>query len=188
MTKKANTLSEKRIKQALAACSSHRHRAMFLLSVRAGLRACEVAGLKWAQIDLGDGCLRLRTTKGDKPRNVDLNDELAAELRMLRAELHIEHDHVFTNEHTDKGAPITGYTVSAWFRWLYVDKLGWEGFSSHSGRRTFCTNAARNITEAGGSLKDVQNLMGHEDLATTSEYIDVNEDAKRRVVNMTGRS
>jgi hypothetical protein len=39
------------------------------------------------------------------------------------------------------------------------------------------TRWARKITEAGGSLKDVQVMAGHADLATTQGYIEVNKNA-----------
>jgi hypothetical protein len=42
-----------------------------------------------------------------------------------------------------------------WFR-----ALGYHGCSSHSGRRTFITNAARKISTVGGSLRDIQVLAG----------------------------
>jgi len=51
-------------------------------------------------------------------------------------------------------------------------------------RRTFITNAARKISSVGGSLRDVQSLAGHSSLTTTQRYIEVNGDAKRRVVDM----
>ncbi len=41
-----------------------------------------------------------------------------------------------------------------WFQRLYSDPergLGFQGCSSHSGRRTFITRAARKVSEAGGS-------------------------------------
>lgn len=46
-----------------------------------------------------------------------------------------------------------------WYR-----HLGFVGCSSHSGRRTFITNAARKISTVGASLKDVQELAGHTNL------------------------
>ena len=55
---------------------------------------------------------------------------------------------------------------------------------SHSGRRTFITNAARKISTVGGSLRDVQMLAGHKALSTTQRYIEGDVEAKRRVVDL----
>ncbi len=65
-----------------------------------------------------------------------------------------------------------------WYR-----RVGFEGCSSHTGRRTFITNAARNIGKFGGSLRDVQALARHRSLSMTQRYIDQNSDAMRRVVD-----
>ncbi len=62
--------------------------------------------------------------------------------------------------------------------------LGFDGCSSHSGRRTFITRAARKASEAGGSLRDVQQLAGHASLQTTQCYVEGNTDAKRRLIAM----
>jgi site-specific recombinase XerD len=39
------------------------------------------------------------------------------------------------------------------------------------------------ISGVSGSLPDVQSLAGHSSLNTTQRYIEVNADAKRRVVD-----
>jgi integrase/recombinase XerD len=67
-------------------------------------------------------------------------------------------------------------------RW-YTD-LGLVGCSSHSGRRTFITNAARKISTVGGSLRDVQSLAGHSSLQTTQRYIEGDSEARKRVVDL----
>src|SRR6266403_3120298 len=70
--------------------------------------------------------------------------------------------------------------VNLFQRWYR--HLGFVGCSSHSGRRTFITNAARKISTVGGSLRDVQMLAGHTNLRTTQRYIEANPEAQRRVV------
>jgi integrase len=72
-------------------------------------------------------------------------------------------------------------SVVNWFRRLYCD-IGLNGCSSHSGRRTFITNAARLVSKAGGSLRDVQQLAGHRSIEQTQAYIDASARAKRRLI------
>jgi site-specific recombinase XerC len=68
-----------------------------------------------------------------------------------------------------------------WFLTRFRE-IGIEGASSLSGRRTFITAAAKKITEAGGSLRDIQELAGHSSLATTQRYIQGDSAAKRNVI------
>jgi len=74
-------------------------------------------------------------------------------------------------------------TIAKWFLSLY-QKLGMAGYSSHSGRRTFITRAARQVSQVGASLKEVQELAGHSSLQMTKLYIDSNPDAKRKLVDL----
>lgn len=68
-----------------------------------------------------------------------------------------------------------------WFKILFRD-IGASGCSSHSGRRTFITLAARNAHRAGASLRDIQLLAGHRSIEVTQGYIDGDSDAQRRLV------
>jgi len=54
---------------------------------------------------------------------------------------------------------MTPLSIVVWFSRAY-DALGLDGCSSHSGRRTFITRAARSVHKAGGSLRDVQLVGG----------------------------
>jgi integrase/recombinase XerD len=65
----------------------------------------------------------------------------------------------------------------------YADP-GLIGCSSHSGRRTFITNAAKKITTLGGSLREVQVLAGHSSLAVTHRYIEGDAEARRKIVEL----
>lgn len=182
----ARALDDKRLKQALGAAKSERETAMLLLSIKAGLRAVELAGLKWRDVDLAGPSLLLKRTKGDRERIVplarDVVEALLAYRRTLAGKVDPERP-VFTNKHAHPGEPLSANAVAVWFHRYYA-ALGWEGFSSHSGRRTFATRVARNIITAGGSLKDVMHLLGHAHLSTTSRYIETSEDAQKTVVDM----
>jgi integrase/recombinase XerD len=182
--KKARTLSKAKVEQALSyKGNTTQHRVMLLLSIAAGLRAIEIAGLRWKDIDWDEEVLRLKVTKRGLPREVPMNAELRKELSNLFAERGLDlrgniDIHVILSP---SGEPTTRNAVSQWFSRFYR-KMDWEGYSSHSGRRTFVTRAAEKIFEAGGTLRDVQALAGHKDLATTQIYIDTNPNAQKKIV------
>jgi integrase/recombinase XerD len=83
---------------------------------------------------------------------------------------------------TERSRSTSAQVIVNLFRQWYL-ALGFDGCSSHSGRRTFITNAARNIGRFGGSLRDVQALARHSSLAMTQSYIEIDSDAMRKVVN-----
>lgn len=45
-------------------------------------------------------------------------------------------------------------------------------------------NAAKKVSVAGGSLRDVQLLAGHKSLQTTQRYIEFDTEAQRPLVNL----
>ena len=70
------------------------------------------------------------------------------------------------------------------FLFAHYKKCDIQGASSHSGRRTFITNAARKISSVGGSIRDVQHLARHSNLQTTQLYVDTNSEAQKAVINL----
>ena len=74
-------------------------------------------------------------------------------------------------------------SIVNWFIQLFSE-LGIEGCSSHSGRRSFITAAARNVHRAGCSLRDVQLLAGHRSIETTQRYIDGHTAGQRKLVSL----
>ena len=166
-----------------------RDRVVFLLSIKAGMRAKEVAMLTWSMVtDAGGevgGAIGITdaASKGKGGRTIPLNPDLRVALEALRATHSTTPAPGDRVVHSERGEGLSAASVAVWFHRLYRG-LGMDGCSSHSGRRTFITRAAKKIVEAGGSLRDVQQLAGHASLAATQRYIEGDSDAKRRVVAM----
>lgn len=189
--KQAKVLSSAQIATVLIHISTTRHsardRVMFLLSTRAGLRAKEIAELTWAMVTdssglVGDAIhLEDRAAKRASGRTIPLNRDL----RTALIELHARgiRGAEMPVVYSERGIGMNANTVAAWFGRLY-QRLGFQGCSSHSGRRTFVTCAARKVSLAGGSLRDVQEMAGHRSLQMTARYIDGDSDAKRKLVNL----
>lgn len=189
--RQAKTLNQAQINTVLTYLTTTRHpvrdRVMFLLSVKAGLRAKEIASVTWSMVMDAGGCmgdalhLEDRASKMKSGRIIPLNRELRSALGELHGLRRAPADNPIIQ--SERGRGMSAATVAQWFHHLYR-KLGFLGCSSHSGRRTFITSAARKIGQCGGSLRDVQMLAGHRSLQVTAMYIEGDVEAKRRVVNM----
>ena len=122
---------EHRLTTILAVLNSNRERLMVLLSLKAGLRAVEIASLTWGCIRESDTVIELLRTKGGKARSVPINKDLKKALRDYRADCKRTNDKdlLFRSRHKDPTAPLTANAVAQWFRDLYTRRLGWEGYS-----------------------------------------------------------
>ena len=70
---------------------------------------------------------------------------------------------------SQKGGAFSANTMTQLFLNIYR-AAGFEGASSHSGRRTFITELA----SKGVSVRVLAELAGHSSIQTTQRYIDVN--------------
>ena len=163
-----------------------RNRVVVLLSVKAGLRACEIAHLTWQMITNAKGQiadsieLPAASAKMGSGRRIPMHPKLKRALRILASASFTQQDAVIQSE---RGGQMTAKSIVNWFKKQYV-ALNLVGCSSHSGRRTFVTNAARQVYRAGGSLRDVQILAGHRSIRTTQIYIEGSSNAQRRLVHL----
>lgn len=191
MSQPARVLSDGDMRRTLRFASRgpspKRDEAILLLSFRAGLRACEIAGLSWPMVLRPDGRLADQIqvagsiAKNGRGRLIPMHPELRRALQLLRRSA----DNPVAGPviKSQRGSHMRPRSIVNWFAQLYA-LAGLEGCSSHSGRRTFITRAARLLSKSGGSLRDIQELAGHRALSTTERYIEGDRDAQRRLIRL----
>jgi integrase len=160
---------------------------MVLLSFKSGLRAGEIAGLDWAMVldprgRISDGLeIAGNIAKYRSGRYIPCHPELRKALR----DLHRAHGKPLCGPvcRSERGGALTAQSVATFFGEAYR-AVGLHGCSSHSGRRTMITITARALAKVGGSLRDVQELAGHRNLATTEGYIEGDRAVQKRLVGL----
>lgn len=185
--RQAKILSNANLNELLAFADSTRqparNRLIVLLSAKAGLRAGEIANLTWDMLLRPDGYLNIVielrdwAAKKGSGRSIPIHPAVGEALEILADYSEL----VGPVIRSERGGPMTPLSVVVWFNRAYK-AIGLNGCSSHSGRRTFITRAARLVHRAGGSLRDVQLLAGHRSIQTTQRYIDGDSDSQRRLV------
>lgn len=198
--KQAKVLSPAQIRTTLQFLETTRNPerdiVIFLLSVKGGLRAKEISKVTFAMLTDAQGhvsdAIQLQdiASKGRGGRTIPLNKDLKAALVSLKEHVEAERmengfsfdlaSNVISSERGERMSP---NSIAHWFKRLY-ENLGFDGCSSHSGRRTAITTWSRNVSRVGGSLRDVQALAGHSSLAMTQLYIEQNSDAQKKLINM----
>jgi integrase/recombinase XerC len=140
-----------------------RDRAMLELFYSSGLRLSELVGLRWIDLDLDGGEVRV-LGKGSKTRIVPVGRHAIAALRALGAEQGMPADSpVFRGR---GGAPINPRTVQLRMKTLALQQGIPKHIHPHLLRHTF----ASHMLESSGDLRAVQELLGHADIATTQIY------------------
>jgi len=187
--KQAKVLSKDDLQDLLVYASATRNpirnRVIVLLSAKAGLRAGEIANLTWDMVLDPNGAigrvleLRDHAAKKRSGRLIPLHKDLRNALASWRGVTNGTGPVVLS----ERGCAMTPLSIVVWFARAYR-AVGLEGCSSHSGRRTFITRAARLVHKAGGSLRDVQLLAGHRSIQTTQRYIDGDTDVQRKLVSL----
>ena len=143
-----------------------RNKVIFLLSIKAGLRAKEIAHITWSMVTDSNGQIADKihledsASKGRSGGVIWMNNELQDALSIYFQSYHnapSANDRIIK---TERRQSTSSQNIINIFRMWYL-KLGFDGCSSHSGRRTFITNSARKISTVAGSIKDVQMLARH---------------------------
>ncbi len=166
----------------VAAAEEGEWRTMILVAWKTGMRQGELLGLRWEDVDLAGGVLRVRqsivrervtTTKSRKGREIGLARSVIA---ALKAHRHLRGELVFSQP---DGSHWTNY--KAWHPLeLACKRAGLRRVGWHVLRHTF----ASHLVMRGVPIKFVQELMGHASIQMTMRYAHLAPDITRGAINV----
>jgi integrase len=153
---------------------------MIFVALKTGLRHGELLALRWEDVDLVTGRLRVcqsvargivGTPKNGRTREIPLSEDT---LRALKAHRHLRGEFVFCTEEgkiIPRGA--TKWPLRRACRKAGLRHIGW-----HCLRHTF----ASHLVMRGAPMKAVQELLGHTTMEMTMRYSHLSPDVRRDVV------
>jgi integrase len=153
---KLRTLSEGE-EEALLSCCSPYLQDLLIFAINTGLRLGEILNLKWEEVDLENGIIKMLVRKNRRMLEVPLNDKAFA---------------VVKGWHGIRKCEVVFYNPETGARWkdLWLglkkacQKAGLEDVTWHTFRHTFASRLNGNGTD----LVTVKELLGHSDIKTTT--------------------
>jgi len=169
------------------ACTSGQDRVMLRTYIETGFRKREVFRLKWDDIILDSGQIRVgdRKTGGKGMRYVwvRISDGLLKDLKWwYKHRTFPDSPYVFVNEYRSNSYGQPFLRRNGWI--LKLCRIaGVKEFNYHSLRRFVASMAADKFKQ---SLPTIQQLLRHSNLSTTEKYIRSIRDSQDEVANMFG--
>lgn len=188
MPKQAKVLNSTEIRRVLDYVATRKHalrnRALVLTMFNTGMRVSEVASLRTKDIVDSEGNIKneirlaAENTKTNEARTVFVNEKLRKELQQYaRVYANANPNNKFFYSQKRDSDGFSSSTLCQHFHYLYK-RVGLDGASSHSSRRTFITTLANK----GTSVRVIMGLSGHRALSSVQCYIDCNSELMRNAV------
>ena len=155
---------EKLIEAARTNRYGHRDATMLLVAFRHGLRASELCGLEWSQVDFTGATLYVRRVKNGKAATHPIRgDEMRALRKLQRAAP--KSPFVFVNE---RGTPFS----PDGFNWL-VKRAGQAGLPFQAHAHMLRHSAGYKLAGDGHDTRAIQDYLGHRNISNTVRYTEL---------------
>ncbi|MBW2065002.1 MAG: site-specific integrase [Deltaproteobacteria bacterium] len=165
-------LTEGEINRLLDECRTQKHLFRIVTcAINTGMRRGEILNLKWSQVR--NGFIYLEKSKTKERREIPINDTLARIFKEIRREQGLTSEYVFTYAKRTVGKVDRAFKGA-------LRRAGIEDFKFHDLRHTF----ASHVLMRGGTLKDVQELLGHKTMTMTLRYAHLSQEHKKKAVNL----
>ena len=163
-------LTEAEVERLLRATRSnrwgHRDATMILVAYRHGLRASELTGLRWDQVDFRTATLHVRRVKQGSPSTHPIIGDELRMLRRLQREQEPKSPFVFTSE---RGSP---FTTAGFAR--MVERAGEQArlsFKAHPHMLRHACGFA--LAAKGHDTRALQAYLGHKNIQHTVRYTEL---------------
>lgn len=162
--------SRENIIKLLKNTTNLKHRTLIELIYDTGLRRSEVIHLKWTDIDLINGEVRVNQGKGKKDRLIGLGNDMVQHLLDLKDAKPENNPYVFWSQ-AKPISHISGRTVEAILENISKKAKLDSKIKPHTLRHSFATHSL----EEGTDIRVIQELLGHSSPKTTMRYTKVTD-------------
>jgi integrase/recombinase XerD len=173
--KRPAILSREEVARLFEVTSNRKHRALLMTTYAAGLRVSEVVRLRVCNLDSQRMLIRVEGGKGRKDRDTILSPGLLAELRgywqQYRPPLWL-----FPNRH-DPQRPLDRGSA---YR-IFCDAKARASITKAGGIHALRHAFATHLLEAGIDVLSIRELLGHENLKTTANYLHLAHGGRARI-------
>lgn len=155
-------LSIEDVQKIISVPKNEKHQAIICLLYSTGIRVSELINLKITDIDSQRMVINIRSSKGNKDRQLMLDEKL---LLILRKHYEKEKNPIylfggqFTNQYTESSV---NQLLKYWAKKAGVNKRVYAHIYRHS--------FACHLLDAGTDMHIIQKLLGHNDIKTTEIY------------------
>lgn len=159
---------------------SHRNRAIIEVLYGCGLRVSELIELKISDLFFDDGYIRV-IGKGDKQRLVPIGAQAMKAVNLYRdirrtSPIDTKHQHILFLG--NRGKQLTRVMIFTMIKQLVERAEIKKNVSPHTFRHTF----ASHLIKGGADIRAVQQMLGHESIATTEIYTHIDTMQKEQNV------
>ena len=140
---------------------------MILIAYRHGLRASEVTGLRWSDVDLATGTIYCRRAKNSRSSVHPMKPDEVTALEKVLARRDLPSDYVFQSERSEK--------MSRSAFWRIVSQAGERaGLPVTTYAHLLRHSCGYFLANKGCDLRLIQDYLGHKQIQNTVRYTALN--------------
>ena len=172
-------LTKDEIKQLLDSIKNKKHKLLIELMYSSGLRVSEAVNMKLNELNLNEKIGKVVSGKGRKDRLIILSNTLIDHIekyQKYREKKNINSEFLFPSN-KDKSVPITVRQAQK-----IITKTAER---AKLNKRVFChalrSSFATHLLESGTDIRIIQELLGHNSIATTQRYVSVSTSQLKKI-------